>query len=267
MIEMMLDGSPANSALAVIALGFFLGMRHAVDVDHVIAVTTIVSRQRGRRQAAATGLLWGLGHTITVVAVGGVLILFNLMIPVRVELGLELSVSVMLVVLGLMTLAGVLQPRPASMAAHQSHVLHSHPHSHGDYIHSHPHGHDPESHPHRPDRTPVAFLDRMLGGLSLYGWVRPIAVGVVHGLAGSAAVTLLVLAAIREPLWAIVYLVVFGVGTMGGMMLVTMAMASAFQYADRGSARLTRAFGLASGVVSVAFGLSLAYQISFAAAP
>jgi high-affinity nickel-transport protein len=138
-------------------------------------------------------------------------------------------------------------------------------HAHGDYVHSHPHGHAPEHHPHAADRTPLASMDRTLGRLRAYAYLRPLAVGIVHGLAGSAAVTLLVLATIRDPAWAIAYLVVFGVGTIAGMMLITMSIASAFRFAGGSSEAFSHRLGLASGVLSIAFGLWLAYEMSTAA--
>src|SRR5258708_28412944 len=93
--------------LSIIALGFFLGMRHATDPDHVIAVTTIVSRQRSVRHAALIGLLWGLGHTITIFVVGSTIILFGLVIPPRIGLTMELSVGIMLILLGILNLSGL----------------------------------------------------------------------------------------------------------------------------------------------------------------
>src|SRR6266852_8254453 len=95
--------------VSIIALGFFLGMRHATDPDHVIAVTTIVSRQRSIRQAALIGVLWGVGHTITIFLVGSAIILFGLVIPPRIGLTMEFSVGLMLVVLGVLNLTGVLR--------------------------------------------------------------------------------------------------------------------------------------------------------------
>src|ERR1700688_2081426 len=92
--------------LSIIALGFFLGMRHATDPDHVIAVTTIVSRQRSIRNAALMGVLWGLGHTITILAVGSAIILFGIVIPPRLGLTMELSVGLMLILLGVLNLSG-----------------------------------------------------------------------------------------------------------------------------------------------------------------
>src|ERR1700693_891465 len=137
--------------LSIIALGFFLGMRHATDPDHVIAVTTIVSRQRSIRHAALIGVLWGLGHTITIFLVGSAIILFGVVIPPRLGLTMELSVGLMLILLGILNLTGftrwVTETFTRGADALHAHVHpHVHPHVHGDYIHSHPHAHEPENH-------------------------------------------------------------------------------------------------------------------------
>lgn len=255
-----------GSFLSIIAVGFFLGMRHATDPDHVIAVTTIVTRQRKLTSAALTGAFWGFGHTLTIFVVGALIILFDVVIPTRIGLSMEFSVALMLIVLGIMNVAAFMRSAP-SFAAHVdtgSEVLHAHPHAHGDYVHSHAHGHAPEAHPHRPDRTPLALLDHLFGKLSLYRPVRPFIVGVVHGLAGSAAVALLVLAAIPNPRWAVAYLLVFGAGTVGGMMLITMSIASAFTFMGKGRQKFSHRLGLVSGLLSLAFGILLVYQIGFA---
>ena len=253
-----------TSVVALSALGFVLGMRHATDPDHVIAVTTIVTRYRGVGRAALVGAAWGIGHTITIVAVGGAIILFGWVIPPRVGLSMELSVGAMLVVLGIASLRGALQriDETATHAAGPS-AGHSHAHTHGEYVHTHPHGHDPERHPHAVDRTPLSRLDRALGGLRLYQLIRPLVVGVVHGLAGSAAVTLLVLAAIQNVYWSVVYLVIFGLGTIAGMMLITAAIGVPFAVTSRDLGRVHRALRLAAGLISIVFGLVLAYQIGF----
>jgi ABC-type nickel/cobalt efflux system permease component RcnA len=253
------------SFLSILAVGFFLGMRHATDPDHVIAVTTIVSNQRNKMRAALIGAFWGVGHTLTIFMVGTGIIMFNLVIPVRVGLSMELSVAVMLIVLGLINVAGFLRSMPAgSIHDHEGEkVIHSHPHSHGDYIHSHPHAHQRESHPHPHGQTPLAWLDRAFGRIGVYQYLRPFVVGVVHGLAGSAAVALLVLTTIRDVRWAIAYLLVFGVGTIAGMMLITMSMASAFTLVGKGRQKFSHRLALASGLLSVGFGLLVAYQICF----
>jgi high-affinity nickel permease len=251
--------------LSILAVGFFLGMRHATDPDHVIAVTTIVSNQRNSMRAALIGAFWGLGHTLTIFVVGAGIILFNLVIPVRVGLSMELSVAVMLIILGLINVAGFVRSMPAgSMQNHEEEkVVHSHAHSHGDYIHSHPHAHQPEGHPHAPDHTPLAWMDRAFGRIGVYQYLRPLVVGIVHGLAGSAAVALLVLTTIRNVHWAVAYLLIFGVGTIGGMMLITMSLASAFTMVGKGRQKFSRRLALASGLLSLSFGLFIAYQICF----
>jgi high-affinity nickel permease len=251
--------------LSIIAIGFFLGMRHATDPDHVIAVTTIVSRQNKISRAALTGIFWGVGHTLTIFVVGTAIILFGVVIPARIGLSMELSVALMLVLLGVMNVAAFMRSaRSVAKVELGAPAVHSHPHSHGDYIHTHPHAHAPEAHPHAPDKTPVARMDQLFGKVGIYRQLRPLLVGIVHGLAGSAAVALLVLTTIRDPRWAIAYLLVFGVGTVAGMMLITMSIASAFTFFGRKHANFSVRLGLASGLLSLAFGLLLIYQIGFA---
>jgi ABC-type nickel/cobalt efflux system permease component RcnA len=258
--------------LSIIALGFFLGMRHATDPDHVIAVTTIVSRQRSIRHAALIGILWGLGHTITIFLVGSAIILFGVVIPPKLGLTMELSVGLMLILLGVLNLSGFTRwitetftPSAADAQGDLHPHVHSHPHTHqqGDFVHAHPHHHEPEQHGHAEDATPVGWMDRIFGQLGLYQAVRPLAVGLVHGLAGSAAVALLVLTTIRDPRWAIAYLLVFGLGTIAGMMLITAAIALPFKYSQSRFARLNRGLAVASGILSIAFGIFIVYQMGY----
>jgi hypothetical protein len=250
--------------LSIIAVGFFLGMRHATDPDHVIAVTTIVSRQRNLWKAAITGITWGIGHTLTIFVVGSAIILFDVVIPARIGLSMEFSVGLMLIILGVMNIGSfVRSARAVSPLRPESDVVHSHPHSHGNFVHNHAHFHATEAHAHE-DQTSLSWLDRTFGKIGLYQQLRPLVIGIVHGLAGSAAVALLILTTIRNPRWAMVYLLVFGLGTVGGMMLITMSIASAFKFFGRKNERFSHWLGLASGFVSLAFGLFLAYHIGFA---
>jgi ABC-type nickel/cobalt efflux system permease component RcnA len=195
--------------------------------------------------------------------VGAGIILFNLAIPTRVGLSMELSVAIMLIILGLLNVAGFLRSMPlgSSQTDDGKKIVHSHPHSHGDYIHQHPHTHEPECHPHSPDHTPLAWIDRTLRKISVYQYLRPFVIGVVHGLAGSAAVALLVLTTIRNVRWAIAYLLIFGIGTIAGMMLITMSLASAFRLVGKTRQKFSRRLALASGLLSLGFGLFVAYQI------
>ncbi len=254
-----------STALAIVLLGFMLGMRHSTDPDHVIAVATIVSRERRLGSAALIGIMWGLGHTVTIVLVGGAIVLWSLVIPARVGLTMELSVALMLILLGVLNLRGVVRRIGEALPAtgRPAGSTHVHPHGHGDYVHTHPHGHAPDSHGHGEEATPLGWLDRRLGRPGLYRGARPLIVGVVHGLAGSAAVALLVLATIRDPRWATAYLLVFGLGTIAGMMLMTVAIALPFAYTAGRLPLINRYLGMASGVLSLAFGLFLAYQVGF----
>jgi high-affinity nickel-transport protein len=256
-------GATAISHLPVILLGFLLGMRHATDPDHVVAVATIVSRQRSTSSAALIGSLWGIGHTVTIFLVGAIIILFDVVIPARLGLALEFSVALMLILLGILSLTGFMRRVTEALTPEHGPLpgLHTHAHVHSDYVHDHPHGHEPGSHGHAEHQTPLSRLDRVLGRLGLYQAVRPLVVGLVHGLAGSAAVALLVLAAVRDPLWAIGYLLLFGVGTIVGMMLVTALIALPFAYSARRFVAINRYLGVASGLLSLALGLFLAYQI------
>jgi|SRR5579863_8710226 len=259
--------------LTVIGVGFLLGIRHATDPDHVIAVTTIVSRQRSIRQAGLIGILWGVGHTITILLVGAALILFNLVIPPRVGLTMELAVGLMLILLGVLNLTGVTrwithrftpghQHEDVTHSNIHSPNIHSHAHTHGGEIHAHIHGHNPDVHMHL-QREPEGAFQKALARIGLYQLLRPLAVGLVHGLAGSAAVALLVLTTIREPRWAVAYLLIFGVGTIAGMMLITMMIGVPFAYTGKRFERFNRGLGVASGLISVAFGLFVTFQIGF----
>ena len=267
------------SLASLLFLGFFLGMRHATDADHIVAITTLVSRQRSLRGSALIGGAWGLGHTITILVVGGAIILFGLVIPTRVGLAMELAVGIMLVLLGLLTLTGLGrvireagrpdagEPAPTSRHDHGGSFdayLHDHAHAHGDYVHQHAHGHGAGDHGHGEDQTPLARIDRWLGGLTPYHYLRPLVVGIVHGLAGSATVALLVLAAVRDPGWAMAYLLLFGVGTIIGMMLITIALAVPFAFSRTSLPRYNWQLRAACGLISFCFGLLLIYEIGFA---
>lgn len=254
------------SLLSIIALGFFLGMRHATDPDHVIAVTTIVARHRTIKDASLIGALWGVGHTLTIVAVGGAIVLLGWVIPARIGLSMEFSVALMLILLGIMNLTGFLQWINGHFSSAPGDQIepHSHPRADGDYIYSHPHTHDPEGHDHDTEHTSLTWFDRHFGRIGLYQLVRPLVVGIVHGLAGSAAVALLVLATIRDPRWAAVYLLVFGIGTIAGMILITAAISLPVVFAGKASSRIGWGLRVSSGLISLGFGLFLAYQAGFA---
>lgn len=235
----------ALSLIAILSLGFFLGMRHATDADHVVAVSTIVTRERRLSSAALIGALWGAGHIVTILAVGAGIILFTLVIPTRLGLTMEFSVGLMLVLLGIFNLRGF--GKHVSTFKSREDPLDEH-HDHPSPAHNH---------------ASISALDRAWGRWSLYQWCRPLIVGLVHGLAGSAAVALLVLTTLHNTHWAVAYLLVFGIGTIAGMMVITIALASALRFTSAKSQWLNRYLGSIAGAISLAFGLFIVYQMGF----
>jgi hypothetical protein len=253
-----------TSALAIVGIGFILGMRHATDPDHVIAVSTIVSRERSIIKAGWIGILWGIGHTLTILVVGAAIILFGLAIPTRVGLTMEFSVGLMLILLGILNLTGVTKYLSEKFSPAHPKVTgdHAHVHEHGSKLHLHWHSHQPGSEHHAESLTPPSWTATPATRLGIFHTLRPLFVGLVHGLAGSAAVALLVLTTIRDPKWAVLYLLIFGVGTIAGMMLITVAIALPFSFAGYRFAWLNKSLVVGSGVLSLAFGLFICYQIA-----
>ena len=291
-----------TSVLLILGIGFFLGMRHATDPDHVVAVSTIISREKSIPRAGLIGILWGVGHTITILVVGAAIILFGFAIPPRLGLALEFSVALMLILLGILNLTGAMRwishklspthPQPSLAQAHE----HSHLHVHASIetrevqVHFHPHSHEasaehhatehhaielrapehqanvPERHAQEPEHhaneiEPPHWLRAPFAKLGWFHSLRPLLIGIVHGLAGSAAVALLVLGTIRSPRWAVFYLLIFGLGTVVGMMLMTLAFAVPMTVAGNRFAWMSRGMVTATGVLSLAFGVVVAYQI------
>jgi len=241
------------SLLSIIGVGFFLGMRHATDADHVVAVTTIVSREHSLRSAALIGAAWGLGHTLTVTIVGGAIILFGLVVPPRLGLSMELGVGLMLILLGIWNLQAF-QRWFGSSRPRNDRDEHTHAHPPAGNLRGRSHG--------EKGRSP-AWLESLFRKQPLFRSIRPFSVGVVHGLAGSAAVALLLLPMIHSPTWAVAYLAMFGTGTIAGMVLITVALAWPFSATAAHSTWLHRHLGLASGFLSVGFGGFMIYQIAF----
>ena len=202
-------------ALVIAGLGFALGLRHAADADHVVAVTAIAARYKRVGPAALVGVLWGLGHTLTICLVGGAIIVFNIVVPPRVGLALEFAVGIALLVVGLLNLAG-----------------------HGGFLSA--------------DR-PEGRLPRL----------RAFVLGLVHGLAGSAAVALLVLATVRDTAAACAYLLVFGLGTILGMVLITVALTSPVALLAERFRWSGRGLRVATGLLSLGLGAWVMFQTGF----
>lgn len=205
------------TVLPALTLGFALGLRHAMDADHIAAVGTISTSTRSAWRAALLGASWGVGHSISVLLVGGALVIMRLPMPPRLALALEFGVAIMLVALGVRSL----------------------------------------------------LAKRREGEISA---TRPLLIGVVHGLAGSAVLAFLLLSTAGSSLAAAVYLLCFSVGTIAGMTVVTTAIALPARLKPTRALGIERALRVAAGVASIGIGLGLAHRVGirdglFAAVP
>jgi high-affinity nickel-transport protein len=233
-------------------------MRHSTDPDHVVAVSTIVSRQGSVRSSATIGLLWGLGHTLTIFLVGSAIIIFGVVIPPRLGLSMEFCVALMLILLGVLNLTGVMRWLTDRLTPMKGVSERSQPAEPANRMSEN----SGKTNQKASGRLEL-FRDSTIGKLGLYQTIRPFVVGLVHGLAGSAAVALLVLSTIKSPIWSTAYLLVFGFGTMVGMMLMTAAISIPLVYTGKRFFKINRHLTLISGFASTAFGIFLVYHIGF----
>ncbi len=250
-------------------MGLLLGIRHAMDPDHLVAVTTIVSGYKNPLRAVWVGISWGLGHTLTLFLAGILLLMLHIQIPPKLGLGFEFLVSMMLMLLGIQTLLSF-----------RRHKIHVHAHQHGDGSVEHKHFHLNEAtpgHAHAHLAQP-ANLGKMLAADILHGDHHPgvvkgkttslfrlksFLVGTVHGLAGSAALMLLVLADIKSTWMGASYILLFGLGTAVSMGLISIFISLPFSVSGR-LPILNRGIQTVAGVFSIVFGLVLMYQIGIA---
>lgn len=230
-------------ALAILGLGLVFGLKHATEVDHVIAVSTIVSEQRSFLRAALVGGVWGVGHTISLVVVGVVVLALRVTIPEQVSAWLELCVALMIIGLGVAAFARSLRRRSG---------VHVHRHRHDGLAHAHVHFHEQDTR-HAGPMEPHSHAVRRVG-------LKPLLVGAMHGLAGSAALTLLVLTQIESAALGLLYLAVFGLGSIVGMLLMSGLIALPFVFSARKLTGIHYGLQAAAGVFSIAFGFWYAYE-------
>jgi len=238
-----------DSALPLLGFGFLLGLKHATEADHLVAVSTIVSEHRSLWRSAAVGALWGLGHTASLFVAGAAIIALRVRVPERVATALELLVALMIVLLGTRILYLVLRGRRD---------VHVHAHTHGERTHTHLHFHGRRD-AHAPAEAGAVSHAWHRG---LWGW-RPVAVGAVHGLAGSAALTLFVLTEVLRGgsrLLGFAYLLIFGVGSIGGMLLMSTLVGLPFVLTAQRFRSIDTPVRLLAGTASVLFGLYYAFE-------
>ena len=227
---------------SVIFLGFLIGMQHAMEADHVAAVASLATRSRSLGQTARQGAAWGAGHALTLFLFGGLVLVMDTLIPEQLAQGLELAVGFMLILLGLDVLRRLLQER-----------IHFHQHKHGATVHFHAHSHqsrqahadDPHQHEH-------------LQGFPL----RALLVGMMHGMAGSAALIILTLNSVTSITQGIVYIALFGVGSIFGMALLAAVISLPLRFSNRSFTWAHNGLKAAVGIITIGLGATLIYKIA-----
>lgn len=218
----------------LLGLGFLLGVRHAFDADHIAAVSTIVSKHKSIKISALVGIFWGLGHTLSLLLVGSAILLFKIEVPKRFALSFEFIVGIMLVLLGFNVLATI-----------NKNKVHLHRHKHGKEKHIHFHSHrQTKSHWHEHQLLNKSLL-----------------VGVIHGLAGSAAIALLALATISSIWLGIIYILLFGIGSVTGMALISSIISLPFALTATKFWKIQKMLSAGAGLISMAMGFIIMYNI------
>jgi sulfite exporter TauE/SafE len=226
--------TPELTTFSILAFGFVLGLRHATEADHLAAVSTIVSERKSLFSASIIGGMWGVGHTISLFFVGLVVILAKLQISESVEANLEAVVGVMLVLLGANALRKLLQAKK----------IHAHSHDHDGHPHTHIHTHVDE----KAEASHHRFSP------------RSVIVGMIHGLAGSGALMFIILPLISSPFVAMAYILVFGIGSIGGMMVMSFLIGLPFHFTADRFDLLNKGIRLCSGVFSIGLGAYIVYE-------
>lgn len=243
----------AVSTLTILLFGFLLGLKHAVEADHIAAVSTIVTERKSLWSSAIIGGIWGVGHTISLLVVGILVILLEFRVSERTENMLEFFVGVMLLFLGVNVIRKLLSGGK----------LHLHQHEHGEHAHVHPHLHEhtdaTHEHSHITDEPDTHH------GFSLAP--RPLIIGMIHGLAGSAGLMLLVLPTIESQTIGLLYIIIFGIGSIGGMMLMSMLVSLPLYLTAIHFNRLNLLLRVFAGLFSISLGLWIIYEKGFADKP
>ena len=229
------------STASVLTFGLVFGLKHAVEADHLAAVSTIVSQRKSILSSSLVGGLWGIGHTISLLIAGVAVLVLHVKIGEKTALALEFCVALMLIVLGANALRKILRGGK----------LHLHSHHHGEHAHLHPHIHEqpvePSEHTHHTLRVNA----------------RPILVGMVHGLAGSAALMLLVLSTVSSPVVGLLFIVVFGIGSIGGMLIMSALVSLPLRFTANRFNKTHRAVQVLAAIFSLGLGVMMVYEIGF----
>ena len=241
----MLESPGSFNLLAVLSIGLVFGLKHATEVDHVVAITTIVSRHKNVFRSAFVGVLWGLGHTASLLVVGAIVLSLRIAIPETVSGWLEFGVAIMIIGLGVSALW---------RAVRSNGEVHVHQHSHDGQSHTHVHFHEHESRHNASSRAVHSHA------VARVGW-KPVLIGIMHGLAGSGALTLLVLTQISSSLLGFLYLATFGLGSIVGMLLMSGLIGLPFAFTSGKLSHVHQGLQMLAAVLSICFGIWYAFRI------
>ena len=241
----MLENSNTLGIMAILGLGLVFGLKHATEVDHVVAISTIVSRHKNVFRSAFVGALWGAGHTLSLMVIAVVVLWFRIAIPERVSGWLEFGVALMIIALGVSALWRALRNNAQ---------VHVHQHTHAGLSHTHVHFHEHET---RHQRTAPAQHSHRV---SRIGW-KPVMVGMMHGLAGSGALTLLVLTQISSAWVGLLYVLTFGFGSIAGMLLMSGLIGLPFALTSRKLTHAHQGLQTVAAILSICFGIWYAYKV------
>ena len=228
----------------ILFLGFFIGLKHALEADHVAAVATLASKASSLREGLMLGATWGLGHTITLFIFGSAVLIVDTMIPERLALALEFLVGCMLVVMGGVVIKEIVHRR-----------IHFHAHRHADgitHLHFHSHAEEKVEHqvsPHQHDHARKFSF-------------RALLVGMMHGMAGSAALILLTLDAVSTTGMGLAYIVLFGIGSMAGMALLSSMIVIPLRSSEFVANRMYKGLRVFIGAATLLLGMVIMYESS-----
>lgn len=226
--------TPQLSTFSVLLIGFVLGLQHAIEADHLAAVSTIVSEKKNLWTASLVGGMWGIGHTVSLFVVGALVIFLKLQISDSIEAKLEAIVGVMLILLGINALRKLFS----------TDKIHVHAHEHGEREHVHIHSHS------------AAKVETSHHRFS----PRSILIGMVHGLAGSAALMFFILPTIKSPFVALAYILIFGIGSIGGMIAMSFLIGLPIHFTANRFDFFNKGIRLCAGVFSLGLGALIVYQ-------
>lgn len=212
----------------LLSIGFGLGIKHAIEADHVAAVSTFSARTHSFRRSIMTGVVWGIGHTFILILVGTIVLLLHFEIPEKINLGLEFGVGIMLIYLGVRTMR-------------MKDEIHAHTHGHENTQHAHKHYHTREPH----------------------GYLSSFIVGSVHGLAGSGSFMIVILGNIQDTITGFLYILIFGLGSIGAMAIMSFLISIPVIVTSQAHNKIEYYIRIISGLISTVLGCYIIYEIGF----